>query len=237
MTIKPIQNVPDLSERAYYSIKDAIVTFKVRPGEILTTGGLAEQLNISRTPVREALLRLQFDGFVTLLPQKGAEVKSITAEDIMEIYELRIVLESYATKVAIVRLTDSELDNLESIMSKAEEAFQRGEGKFASDTARELHNVIINKVNNNRMRRLLDDLDDHYKRIRIVSSLIPGRLEKSFEQHKDIVAALKVRDSGLAEQAMADHLLSVRDETLGALDHWAKSSGWNNKSLVRQTNK
>jgi DNA-binding GntR family transcriptional regulator len=221
MNMEPIKNVPDLSERAYYSIKEAIVTFKVRPGEILTTGGLAEQLNISRTPVREALLRLQLDGLVTLLPQKGAEVNNITADDIREIYELRIILESYATEVAVTKLTDADLSNLESIMQTAEDAFQRGERKFASDTARELHNILIAKVNNQRMRKLLDELDDHYKRIRLVSTLIPGRLEKSFEQHKVIVAALKARDSAGSEKAMADHLISVRDETLAALDHWA----------------
>jgi DNA-binding GntR family transcriptional regulator len=220
MNMEPILNVPDLSERAYYSIKEAIVTFKVRPGEILTTGGLAEQLNISRTPVREALLRLQLDGLVTLLPQKGAEVKNITAEDITEIYELRIVLESYATKVGINKLTDTDLENLEVIMKTAEDAFQRGERKYASDTARELHNILIAKVNNQRMRKLLDELDDHYKRIRLVSTLIPGRLEKSFEEHKVIVAALKARDSVGAEKAMADHLISVREETLLALDNW-----------------
>jgi DNA-binding GntR family transcriptional regulator len=167
------------------------------------------------------LLRLQLDGLVTLLPQKGAEVNNITADDIREIYELRIILESYATEVAVIKLTDSDLSNLESIMQTAEDAFQRGERKFASDTARELHNILIAKVNNQRMRKLLDDLDDHYKRIRLVSTLIPGRLEKSFEQHQVIVAALKARDSGRAKNAMANHLISVRDETLAALDNWA----------------
>lgn len=220
MNMKPLRYVPDLSERAYDSIKEAIVTFKVRPGEILTTGGLAEQLNISRTPVREALLRLELDGLVTLLPQKGAEVRSITAEDIMEIFELRVVLESYAMRVAIERFTESDFENLDAIMAKADEAFQRGETKRGSDIARELHNILIAKVNNDRMRRLLDELDDHYKRIRVVSSLIPGRLEKSFEQHKAIVAALKARDSSKAEKAIADHLISVRDETLEGLDNW-----------------
>lgn len=221
MIMEPIQDVPVLSERAYFSIKEAIVSFQVRPGEILTTGSLAKQLNISRTPVREALLRLQLDGLVTLLPQKGAKVTDITAEDIREIYELRIVLESYATKVAVAQLTNMELDYLESIMEKVEKYFRRGERKCASDTARELHTILISKVNNKRMGRLLDELEDQYKRIRLVSTLIPGRLEKSYEQHKAIVAGLQARDSNRAEQAMADHLISVREETLAALDNWA----------------
>jgi len=220
MNLEPLHNVADLSERAYHAIKAAILTLKVRPGEILTTGNLALQLNISRTPVREALLRLQQDGLVKLLPQKGAEVVGICAEDITEILELRIVLESYAIKVATQRLTDEELQNLDRVLQEAMDAYQRGERGVASDTARQLHNMMINKVNNRRMRILLDSLEDHYMRIRFFSSLIPGRLEKSFAQHQAILAALKSRDTHRAEQAMINHLTSVKEDILASIDHW-----------------
>jgi DNA-binding GntR family transcriptional regulator len=220
VNLEPLHDVPDLSERAYRAIKDAILTLKYRPGEILTTGNLAEQLNISRTPVREALLRLQLDGLVTLLPQKGAEVSGINAEDITDILELRIVLESYAIKVATSRLTDEELHNLELVMQEAKEAFQRKERSLASDTARELHNVMINKVNNRRMRVLLDALEDHYRRIRFFSALIPGRLQKSFEQHTAILEALQARDACKAEQAMIEHLISVKEDILASIENW-----------------
>ena len=220
MNLKPLRELPDLSERAYQAIKDAILTLKVRPGEILTTGSLADQLSISRTPVREALLRLQLDGLVTLLPQKGAEVATICVDDIIEILELRIVLESYAVKVTTALFKDDELQDLDLYLQKAKDAFYRGERVVASDTARELHNVLINKVNNRRLRSFLDSLENHYKRIRFFSSLIPGRLEKSFMQHKTILDALHDRDASKAEQALSDHLTSVKEDILESIDKW-----------------
>lgn len=222
MNLAPLSNTPDLSERAYQAIKESILSLQAKPGEILSTGRLAEQLNISRTPVREALLRLEIDGLVTLLPQKGAVVTGICTEDIIEIYEMRIVLESYATKLAATKLTDAELENLRQIMQKAQQAFDRGEKKLASNIARELHDILIAAVDNRRLRIMLDDLESHYKRIRLFSVLIPGRLEISFQQHQVILVALEARDPNRAERAMADHLLSVREDILASMDSWPR---------------
>ena len=221
MKISPLNEVPDLSQRAYNAIKEAILTLQIQPGEILSTIRLAKQLNISRTPVREALLRLERDGLVVVMPQKGAVVTGITVEDVREIYELRIILKSYAVKKAATTLTDEELAYLETVMQKADDAFTRGERKLASNIARELHDVLINKVNNRRLTVFLEELDSSYERIRHFSILIPDRLERSFEQHKAILAALRVRNPSQAEHAIEDHLISVREEILSSIDSWA----------------
>ena len=113
MPLKALSVKPSRSEQAYEAIKEAIQSLVFRPGEFLAIGNLADQLEISRTPVRDALIMLEHDGLVRMVPQKGVYVSEITVEDIRQMYELRIVLERYAIRVATGNLTQDELDSLE----------------------------------------------------------------------------------------------------------------------------
>lgn len=231
MRLSPLHDTPSLSERAYEAIKEAILSLEIRPGEVLSIGQLAGQLGVSRTPVRDALLLLEKDGLVTLLPQKGARVSEISNRDIEETYELRVLLESYAAKVAAARLTPGDLEQMETVLQEAEQAFERGERVAAADLGRQIHDLLIEKVGNERLLAFLDDLETHYTRIRRFAPLIPGRFAKSHEQHKKILAALQNGDAEGAEQAMFNHLSSVRDDILANADLWTKYLGSGEKNV------
>jgi DNA-binding GntR family transcriptional regulator len=220
MGIRPLKPTDSLSNRAYDAVKDAILSLQLRPGEFFSIGSLADQLDVSRTPVREALLLLEREGLVHLVPHKGAYIAQITRQDVEEIFELRILLESYAAGLACDRLVDSELERLEQLLKESKRAIDQHEYLTSSDLGRQIHDVLVQKAENSRLNLYLNDLDAHYTRIRRLSALMQGRLYKSHEQHVLILSALKARDPEGARQAMADHLSSVRDDILANIDDW-----------------
>lgn len=209
-----------LGTRVYEAIKEAILSLKFRPGEMLTIARLADQLGASRTPVREALLILERDGLVTIVPQRGTMVTMISPQDVHEIFEMRIVLESYASRVAAARVALDEIDRAEASLQEAKRAFAQGEKIRAADVGRLIHDLVVRKVGNERFLRGLNDLETHYTRIRHFAVMIPDRFERSDQQHRAILAALRDGDAERSGQAMTDHLNSIRDDVLANLGAW-----------------
>ncbi len=218
--LEPLDDALALSDRAYVAIREAILTLKIRPGQLVAIGDLADQLRISRTPVREALLRLEKEGLVSINPRKGAYATSISVDDVKEIFELRIVLEAYAARVAAPRLTAADHAHLRNILSASEAAFQAGDEIHAADLGRQLHDLLVHTVHNRRLVAYLDNLDGHYTRLRRFAVTLPGRFERSHEQHKALVAALESGNGEAAGRIMEDHQASVRDEVLAHIDMW-----------------
>ena len=201
-----------MSDRAYSVIRDAILSLDLCPGQRVAIGDLADQLGVSRTPVRDALLRLEKEGLVIMIPQRGAHITPITIEDVREIYELRSVLEGYASRLAAAALTENELAPEHAALQAAAAALNRGERKLASDLGHQLHELIMRKVSNRRLISYVSDLDMHYTRTRHYATLLPGRAERSQVEHQRILAALAAHDPSAAQQAMEAHLMSVYDD-------------------------
>ena len=213
-----LQDIPSLSERAYEIIREALLTLKFKPGDYISIQDLSDQLGISRTPVRDALLRLEKDGLVSIIPYKGACVTDISDRDIKEIMELRILLEGYAAEKAAKFLSVSELEQGETILERSEEAYATGQPIESAIIGHQLHELILSKINNERFSNIIYKLDIHYERIRQYSvELRDQRLSKSINEHRTIFKALKNRDADAARVAMMDHLSSVRDDVLTSL--------------------
>lgn len=217
MTFKPFATQPSLASQVYEAIKKSILSLEVQPGTLLAIGDLAAQFQVSRTPVRDALLRLEKDELVTLIPHKGAKVTEITAKDVKEMFELHIALESYAVRAVVPHLTDEDIARFEQIIRALRNALDDQQYRLASDLGRKFHDAFIQKLGNRRLTAYLQDLDILYTRLRHLSALMPGRLEKSYQQHLAILQAIKNRDSELAAQNMAAHFSSISDDILHAL--------------------
>jgi DNA-binding GntR family transcriptional regulator len=217
LTFKPFATRPSLGSQVYETIKKSILSLELQPGTILAIGDLAAQFEISRTPVRDALLLLEKDELVTIIPHKGAKVTEITARDVEEMYELHIALESYAVRTIVPHLTDEDIVQFEQIISDSRQALDQRQYSLASDIGRTFHDAFIQKHGNRRLMSYLQELDILYTRLRHFSALMPGRLEKSYEQHLAILQALKKRDAELATQCMTAHFISISDEILHAL--------------------
>lgn len=214
MNFKPFAARPSLSAQIYETIKTSILSLELPPGTLLSIGELADQFEVSRTPVRDALLLLEKDELVTLMPHRGAKVTEITAKDVREMYEMHIALECYAVRMVAPTLTEQELNNLAQILESSRQALEEGQYLEASNLGRQFHDIFVQKLANRRLTAYLQDLDVLYTRLRNYSALLPGRLQRSYEQHLAILNALKEGDTERAVQAMSDHFLSVCDDIL-----------------------
>jgi DNA-binding GntR family transcriptional regulator len=207
--LERVDTLPSLKTKAYTAIKEAILSLRLEPGTSLVESDLAQQLGMSKTPVRDALQELEREGFVTRLSFKGTYVTGVTLRDVAEVFQLRAVLEGLAARLAAPLLSTEELDDIAAQFCLAEAALQEGNLTLCSERGQCLHDAIIGKADNPRLTLIIHNLDDHVIRFRAVSNRIAGRLHKSVVEHRRVLQALHRRDAAAAEQAMRDHLFSV----------------------------
>jgi DNA-binding GntR family transcriptional regulator len=208
-SLAPLTDTPSLDKLAYQKIKQAILTFQFLPNQNLVEGELAAQLGISKTPVRDALMRLEREGLVMRQPYKGTFVTDINKQDMVNIFEIRVVLEGLAVRLAVDALTPADFNRLEHLLEVHERALQDKNYGRASEINNEFHGVIIGKCSNARLQEMLMNLDDHLKRYRLLSVAQGTRMEKSIPEHRQIFEALRAGDATLAEQSMKQHLSSA----------------------------
>jgi DNA-binding GntR family transcriptional regulator len=210
--LQKVSTPVSLKDQAYSAIKDAILSLKLKPGDPLVENELAEQLGISKTPVRTALQELEREGLVTKVLYKGTYVREITPRDVREIFQLRAVLEGLAARLAVPALEESDLARARESVRLMETALRAGDRSAASQSGARLHSLLLRKADNERLHLIWNNLDDQTERFRLMSDRISGRLEKSVGEHMGIVEALEQRDPQLAEQRLREHLHSVLEE-------------------------
>jgi len=199
-----------LRDKAYRMIRNRIVTCEFPPGSPLNERELVELIGVSRTPIREALNRLENEQLVTLTSQKGAMVTPITTRVIHDIFQLRDVLEPYV--VGVVTPTFPEADLLEYRQGFAQKSANRYDELMALDD--KLHNAIIHAFGNSYLNNLMDNMYTQNERIRVLSTMLPKRLDESFDEHLVIVEAMLARDPQKAVAAMREHLRMARNAAL-----------------------
>jgi DNA-binding GntR family transcriptional regulator len=207
--LSPVSVSTTLTERVYATIKEAILELRIKPGSPLVEDELARQLGTSKTPVRDALLALERDGLVTKIPYKGTYVSEVSVRDATEIFELRAVLEGLATRLAALSFSAADAAQAEQLLDAADEARARGDRDMASRYGAQFHKLILHRADNQRLPLILENLEEQLRRLRRVSDHIGGRLEKSAQEHREILAALRRGDPQAAEATMRDHLQSV----------------------------
>jgi DNA-binding GntR family transcriptional regulator len=203
-----------MTDVAYEQLKAAIVELRIPPGERLREAAIAQGLNVSKTPVREALARLEQDGLVELSSFKSAVVTQYTAHDLGEIYELREIIEVATARAAAESMSDTGLAELGRI---ARECVRLSDGPELVRLISEFDTVLFREVSNQRIRAILDNLAGHLTRIGLLAGEIPGRNAASAREHAQIYAAIERRDPEAAERFMREHIRSVRDNQLRAL--------------------
>jgi DNA-binding GntR family transcriptional regulator len=201
-----------LKDQAYLAIKRAILTLQLKPGEALVETDLAQQLGISKTPVRTALHELEREGLVTKVLYKGTYVREVTLRDVREIFQLRAVLEGLAARLATPLFEESDLVHARQLLERMKSALEMGDRPLASQYGAQFHYLILQQADNERLQLIWHNLDDHTQRFRLMSDQISGRLEKSVGEHFAILEALERRDPDLAEERLKAHLHSVLDE-------------------------
>jgi DNA-binding GntR family transcriptional regulator len=221
---------PGVALEVYRSIKEKICELELEPGEPLIEGKLAEELSTSRTPVREALLKLASEGLVTLIPGKGAFVTPIRLQDLDEVFTVREALEGIAARKAATRVPDEVLNTLRTRFEEMAEMVRQPGNKDAVD---EIHDVILTFGGNNLIRDILKGLQGPIRRLQNYAIVLHGREEQSFYEHRSIFEALENRDPAAAESRMREHLESTKESLA---ESWVVDVGDRNEMWQRLTN-
>jgi GntR family transcriptional regulator, rspAB operon transcriptional repressor len=214
-TLQPIAlRAETLSEQVYATLRDAVISSRLPPGERLTEAGLAKQLAVSKTPVREALLRLEHVGLVES-DGRRAYVVEPSAEAIREAYELRMALETEAALRATSRVSEDALREIAARAEESSEAAGRGDQLAFADLDRRFHLAIAAGAHNRRLLLALEDALDLVSALRSRDAPVDANPEYA-AHHMAIARAMADRDEARVRARLREHLAAVRDLVLEA---------------------
>jgi len=212
-------------EVAYERIKELILGMEYKPGDIVSENRTAQRLGISRTPVREALKRLEQEGLI-ISSNRRKRVYVLTVQEIEEIFDLKKVLEASIARWAAERASEEDLRQLEGIFEsmervvedKPEEASQLEEWKHAwLEQDRKYHEQLFAMAGNRRAAQIVRSLNTYWHRLRLGIVAIEGRIEVSEGEHRKITEAVCRRDPEAAEKAAATHLENLKAMLVGIM--------------------
>jgi DNA-binding GntR family transcriptional regulator len=206
-----------LNDWAYESIKNEILNLTYPPGAQLPVEILAERMAISRTPIREALLRLQSDGLVQSVARVGFFVTEITEKDLSELFELRTLLECHAAAKAAPRLTDADIKEVDRLAAQSLAAVDKGDMASFLDVDTRLHSLLIERSENSRLIAMMETIRDLTYRERGLSIRSPDTVRETLKEHQRLAEALRQHDGELASQRMGEHLDAVRQRVLAVI--------------------
>jgi DNA-binding GntR family transcriptional regulator len=193
----------------YEMLKNAILSGELRPGQSLVETALAEWCDVSRTPIREALRRLEQDGLVDR-SDRGLVVKERSPEEILDIYETRIALEATAGRMAAERRTDHDVRWLRGVHERClAVAADDRDGMVALN--RQFHRTVWRASRNESLIDLLERLNLHLARYPVTTLEVPGRWEAACQQHSELVDAIERRDASAAYDMAMRHVIDARD--------------------------
>jgi DNA-binding GntR family transcriptional regulator len=196
---KPIERHQTLREKILETIREAILKGSLKPGEKVAEPELAERFGISRTPIREAFRQLESEGYLTVIPRKGAVVTSLSERDVEEFYAIKSILEGYAARIAAEQLTARDIERLEGINNRLEQLARDGDVKTFFRVHNEFLELFIRAAGNEKLFDLISHLMMKFNRPRMASLALPGRMEISVQEHHKIIEAFKSHDGERAD--------------------------------------
>lgn len=204
---------PEDVQHVYERIKAKILRGDYAQGEPLPEIPLATEYGVKRTRIRQIIQKLESEALIEKIPHKGAFIKSITSKDLQEIFEMREALEGMAARLAARRRKDRELDQLIALFKKNENSDLRTKVKIGD----QLHEFILQSSGNSMIVNSIEPLKIQIRRIWKAGLIIPGRINKAFNEHKDILAALRKQDEDRAERKMREHVLNAFREYINVI--------------------
>jgi DNA-binding GntR family transcriptional regulator len=184
---------------AYSALRSAINSGVLAPGERLFANDLAKIMCFSRTPVREALRKLEAQDIIQLHPRGGLVVRRMTEQDLLEIYAIREALEGMAARFAAENMSSFDLAEIRNLISEMPLALERDDIKHFRSLILAVHHALARASRNNRLLKLIDELQEIISKMRSSTMRVPGRAAEALEVHRELLAALEKRDGAAAE--------------------------------------
>lgn len=225
LDIQPV-TYASLADTVYRSIKEKILNHEFPRGARIRDEELAKQLGVSRTPIREAIRTLIRDGLVEVVPRSMTRVRDFTEQDIVEIFDIRIQLESLAVRKSVDRISTAQLESLRSLHKSAEQGLRNGSPKLALEYDREMHRVILENCGNKRLQRMMITINDSVSFFRKLGERTQAHRGFNY-RHREILQALFRRDAEAAAKALTDHILKAKEQTLRDFEQQSRQRGTN----------
>lgn len=216
-----VERRPSLVDDAYLAMKQAIQDSSFAPGYQASEQEIALRLGMSRTPVHEAVIRLQEDGLVRVLPRRGVLICALAPEDVREIYDVIIAIEGRAAELLAERpdaeraAVCAELADQTEVMA---EAWKTGDFLTWGQADAGFHRLLVERAGNGRMNRIIQTINDQSHRARMLTLKLRRELGASVAEHREIIAAIQRGDAMRAQDRTHHHRLRARDELLPLLE-------------------
>ncbi len=195
-----------LRDVVFNTLRQAILKGELEPGERLMEIQLADRLGVSRTPIREAIRKLELEGLVLMIPRKGAEVAKISAKSLRDVLEVRRSLEELAIELACERMTAEEIKELELAQESFRMAIQLGDIMTIAEADEHYHGVIYLGTGNARLIQILNNLREQMYRYRLEYIKDAAKRQVLIVEHDHILKALKERRTADAKAAVREHI-------------------------------
>src|SRR6202171_1195183 len=217
---------PEARHTAYRRLREGITSGQFHPNERLVEASVATRLEVGRTAVRAALVRLDQEGLVTLEPNRGARVRLISDREALEIEEVRATLEAMLARRAASRATPTDLRELRQLVVEMRERVEKKDSIGYSELNAPFHQRIWAAADHRTASRLVGGLKSQSIRFQYQTILRPGRTERSLREHEAIFNALKAHDADAAESAMREHLAEVLQTLRWAIEGQTRTARW-----------
>lgn len=195
-----------LRDVVFNTLRQAILTGELKPGERLMEIHLANRLGVSRTPIREAIRKLELEGLVKMIPRRGAEVAQITEKSMNDVLEVRRAMDVLCVELACERISDEELERLKKACVDFEQAVKTKDAKRIAQADVALHDIILHATGNMRLIQLVNNLSEQMYRYRFEYIKDFSQHARLVEEHRIIYESLVQKDKETASQAAKTHI-------------------------------
>ena len=206
--------IASLEEQVTATLEAEILTGTLASGTALTEQSLSVRLGVSRTPIRAALHTLAEEGLINLIPNRGAVVVGVTREDLIDIYKIRMRLEGLASALAAERISREDLATLRESVELAEFYISRNDTEHLKELDTQFHAIIYRASGNRMLNKTLSELHRNIISYRKMSLSVPGRLERSVGEHREILKAIEAKDAERADSLTCAHVAAALENML-----------------------
>ena len=195
-----------LRDVVFNTLRKAILTGQLKPGERLMEVHLANRLGVSRTPIREAIRKLELEGLVIMIPRRGAEVARITEKSLRDVLEVRRALDALSVELACDRITQKDINRLLEACTAFERAVREGDASVIASADVALHDIIVEAAGNARLQQLVNNLSEQMYRFRFVYIKEESQHDNLIAEHREIYEGIVSRDKERAAAAARLHI-------------------------------
>jgi DNA-binding GntR family transcriptional regulator len=208
-TLRPLRQNETLGEQAYFAIRSAITSGVLKPGERITERDLAGRLQVSATPVREALRQLEQEGLVVRTPSREVSVSDLPSTSVAEMLLIQAALRGVAARLAAEKITDANLAEIQAVLEETEGLLRTGPAELLIELADRFHAIVDQASGNLTLLKTLETIMAFDPIDRLEALADREQAQTRFQEHKEIAAALTARDRDLAEALMRSHVLGA----------------------------